>query len=205
MLAQNASQASSTLGKSNSEVRKRKRDVLSCLDCRKRKLKCDRGFPACSRCVKGGVAASCTYKSFHGASNGLQDELDASPDEDARAQKRARGPFDSRLNELAQEVVPPGNFVHSTSAFSAQLGVIKSLESRLATVERMLSQDSPSENFRPQGSGVLASKVERHGLGQPETHIFKGRGIRTQFYGPSNPTSLLAHVSSRPNWVVPEE
>jgi hypothetical protein len=207
MLAQNASQASSTPERSNTEDRKRKRDVLSCLDCRRRKLKCDRGFPACSRCVKGGVAALCTYNSFHGATDGQQDELDASADEDARPQKKARGHLGMRLNELAREVGPPGNFMHSASALSAQSNVIKSLESRLATLEKVLSQTSTSEIFRPEGAHAVTTpipKSEPHRAGKAETHLFKGRGLRTQFYGPSNATSLLAHVISRPNCSCPK-
>ena len=206
MLAQNASQASSTPEKPNTEDRKRKRDVLSCLDCRRRKLKCDRGFPACSRCVKGSVAALCTYKSFHGATGGQQDELDVSADEDGRPQQKARGHFGVGLNELAREVGSPGNFMHSASALSAQSNVIKSLESRLATLEKVLSQTSTSKIFRPEGAHAVTTpipKSEPHGTGEAETHRFKGRGLRTQFYGPSNATSLLAHVISCPTCSCP--
>src|ERR1700755_3574115 len=41
--------------------RKRRRKVLSCYDCRRRKLQCDRGMPACGRCTKAGQAATCIY------------------------------------------------------------------------------------------------------------------------------------------------
>jgi hypothetical protein len=198
MLAQNGSQPSSTPEKSNTEDRKRKRDVLSCLDCRRRKLKCDRGFPACGRCVKGGIAASCTYKSLNGTGDGQQDEMDASADEDGRAQKRARGLFDARLNEMAtRELVPTRNFVQSNSAPLAQSNAIKSLESRLASLEKLLSQTTTSEDFRKEGTSAVTTLVPKSEPREPETQIFKGRGVRTQFYGPSNATSLLAHVSGQ--------
>lgn len=202
MLAQSASQPSSTPEKSHTEDRKRKRDVLSCLDCRRRKLKCDRCYPACSRCVKGGVAASCTYKGFHEDNDGNLDESDG------RIQKRARGPFDApppnRPASVGREIVP-GDFMHSASIFSTQSRIIKSLENRLATLESMLTQPSTIENLRLEGPHSIAtmSKLETRGARGPETHLFKGRGVRTQFYGPSNPTSLLAHVRhlSCPSWV----
>lgn len=41
--------------------RKRRRKVLSCYDCRRRKLQCDRVMPACGRCVKAGQESSCVY------------------------------------------------------------------------------------------------------------------------------------------------
>ena len=200
MLAQNASQASSSPDKPHFEDRKRKRDVLSCLDCRRRKLKCDRGFPACSRCVKGGVAASCTYKSFSSAIDGQQDELTASADEDGRPQK-TRGHFGARLNELARDIGPPGNVMHSTSTLSAQPAIMRSFESRLATLEKLLSQTSTSEMLRPEGVRAVITPVpksELNAAGEGETHFFKGKGVKTQFYGPSNATSLLAHVSADP-------
>ena len=157
--------------------------------------------------MKGGVAALCTYKSFHSATDDQQDELDASADEDGKPQKKARGHFGVRLNELAREVGPPGNFMHSASALSAQSNVIKSLESRLATLEKVLSQTSTSEIFRPEGAHAVTTlipKSEPHGPGEVETHLFKGGGLRTQFYGPSNATSLLAHVISRPTRSCPK-
>lgn len=40
---------------------KRKRKALSCFDCRRRKLKCDREYPTCSRCQKAGQADTCSY------------------------------------------------------------------------------------------------------------------------------------------------
>lgn len=41
--------------------RKRRRKVLSCYDCRRRKLQCDRVLPACGRCTKTGRASNCLY------------------------------------------------------------------------------------------------------------------------------------------------
>jgi hypothetical protein len=198
MQAQNTPQASSTPVKPNTEERKRKRDVLSCVDCRRRKLKCDRGYPACSRCVKGGIAAACTYQSFQGGSNGHDDDLDVSLEEDGPPQKRPRGPFSSRLTELVGEIRPPTNFLQSKSSLSNESGVVRSLESRLAALERLLSHDSASEGFSPAESRRFIPATTRRRCDEPESHIFKGKGLSTQFYGPSNPTTLLAHVGPLP-------
>lgn len=50
-----------SLGDSDHHPRKRQRVRLSCLECRRRKLSCDRGFP-CERCVKSGTPDLCTYE-----------------------------------------------------------------------------------------------------------------------------------------------
>ena len=40
---------------------KRKRAVLSCLVCKRRKVKCDKNTPICSRCSEGGLDEQCSY------------------------------------------------------------------------------------------------------------------------------------------------
>ncbi|KGQ04484.1 Oleate activated transcription factor 3 [Beauveria bassiana D1-5] len=45
-------------------TKKRRRPPLSCEQCRRRKIKCDRSFP-CNHCSKSGGAASCTYAPTH--------------------------------------------------------------------------------------------------------------------------------------------
>jgi hypothetical protein len=200
MITQSASRASSTAEISPADNRKRKRDVLSCLDCRRRKLRCDRNQPACGRCVKGGSANSCTYKNFRGSADGNHDEQDASAEEDIRAPKRSRGLQDGHpTNDSAsinREAVP-GYYSLSSTAFSSQSNIIKSLEHRLAALESVLSQTRTTGNFQVEGSRSAAARASRpdaRRVVEEETHLFKGKGVQTQFYGPSNPTSLLAHV-----------
>ncbi|KAL1898711.1 hypothetical protein Cpir12675_001818 [Ceratocystis pirilliformis] len=52
-------------GDDSSRPRKRQRVRLSCLECRRRKLSCDRGFP-CQRCTKSGTPERCQYESQDG-------------------------------------------------------------------------------------------------------------------------------------------
>ncbi|KAL2219687.1 hypothetical protein M432DRAFT_545856 [Thermoascus aurantiacus ATCC 26904] len=42
-------------------ARKRRRPALSCAQCRNRKVKCDRKFPSCDRCIRIGQAHACSY------------------------------------------------------------------------------------------------------------------------------------------------
>ncbi|KAF1991251.1 hypothetical protein K402DRAFT_369206 [Aulographum hederae CBS 113979] len=45
---------------SSAPPRRRRRNILSCLECRKRKQKCDRGHP-CLQCVARGTDSTCSY------------------------------------------------------------------------------------------------------------------------------------------------
>lgn len=47
---------------SEPRTRKRRRRTVACLQCRSRKLKCDREYPTCSRCLKGKNPGECTYE-----------------------------------------------------------------------------------------------------------------------------------------------
>ncbi|KAL4926887.1 putative C6 transcription factor [Aspergillus undulatus] len=43
-------------------VRKRRRRTIACSQCRSRKLKCDREYPTCGRCLKSKVPIKCSYE-----------------------------------------------------------------------------------------------------------------------------------------------
>ncbi|KAE8312390.1 hypothetical protein BDV41DRAFT_304806 [Aspergillus transmontanensis] len=43
-------------------VRKRRRRTMACVQCRSRKLRCDRKLPMCSRCESSKTAINCTYE-----------------------------------------------------------------------------------------------------------------------------------------------
>ncbi|KAF4211167.1 hypothetical protein CNMCM8980_002617 [Aspergillus fumigatiaffinis] len=43
-------------------VRKRRRRTMACTQCRSRKLRCDREYPTCGRCLKSKTPTKCTYE-----------------------------------------------------------------------------------------------------------------------------------------------
>ncbi|KAL4879642.1 putative C6 transcription factor [Aspergillus karnatakaensis] len=43
-------------------VRKRRRRTIACAQCRSRKLKCDREYPTCGRCLKSKAPTKCSYE-----------------------------------------------------------------------------------------------------------------------------------------------
>ncbi|KAI0125553.1 fungal-specific transcription factor domain-containing protein [Xylariales sp. AK1849] len=63
-------------------VRRRNRVPLSCLPCRTRKLKCNRGSPSCDNCVKRGDTQSCVYATPSSRKKNLNSAgANASPDD----------------------------------------------------------------------------------------------------------------------------
>ncbi|RVX70350.1 hypothetical protein B0A52_05849 [Exophiala mesophila] len=78
------------------KVNKRNRQPLSCVPCRAKKLKCDRGHP-CETCVKKGDAAHCTYGRA-AAPGPRHDLIDASSNN--KIQERLR-----HLEELVLQMV----------------------------------------------------------------------------------------------------
>lgn len=63
-----------------SEATKRRRVPISCLNCRRRKVKCDKIKPICGGCVRNGVADSCEYLDPHWINNDDNNKKDVPKD-----------------------------------------------------------------------------------------------------------------------------
>ena len=189
----------------HSSERKRRRKALSCYDCRRRKLRCDRELPSCSRCRKGGQADSCIYEAVPLDSKDLGD-----------VQKPVAGLESSatRLFIPTQPTSPPPTEPinvpgkpfpdASSSKLVLQARRIAQLESRLARLEA----SQPSATWQGLGgvtsvaktsdkkdaTGPSSSLTSPRESTQPETILFRGKNYKTQYYGGTNPTSLVAHV-----------
>lgn len=55
--------------------RQRKRVPIACLNCKKRKVKCDKGRPSCGGCIRNGVAELCEYLEPSWANNNSNNSL----------------------------------------------------------------------------------------------------------------------------------
>jgi hypothetical protein len=169
---------------------RRKRKVLSCHDCRRRKLRCDRRYPSCSRCQKAGKAASCSY-----------DERSV-----PTAQTDTNNPISPQHNKAAGHIpLEWSSFNPGSRALQlARLG--ERHDMRNAPLEAhqtsgtwqhigAVSPGTRPVDQRPavmvDNKDVLASSYE---ILRTETVIFRGGNFKTQYYGGSNPTSIIAHV-----------
>ena len=97
---------------------KRPRPVVSCLSCRRMKLKCDRRLP-CERCIKAGRSSTCAYAPGQEPSiNGMNNEV-----------------FDQRQRTAASASV-------SSSVFS--FARFEELQARVMQLERALQAQNQS-------------------------------------------------------------
>ncbi|KAF1953148.1 hypothetical protein CC80DRAFT_150507 [Byssothecium circinans] len=171
-----------------SSKKRKQRAILSCVICRKRKLKCDRELP-CNRCINGAIAGQCAY------GNDLHFGEDESTDthELKRQRKdsnRPRYTSPTQVNQQ-QKTIPdrPGDPLH-TSEESSQ-NAVKRLEQRVATLEILLDslQSKDDDHAQP----IVASEPAVEDNFTVSAGLFKGRNYRTFYYGPTNPMLVVAH------------
>jgi hypothetical protein len=107
---------------------KRPRPVISCLECRRKKLKCDRTQP-CQQCLKVGRPGRCQYQP------GSEPEADATDSGSATAKRhQTRSPSNQHGHEFLSRV--NGFSVEPTQ--QAKTGIIEDLQERVARLEKAL-------------------------------------------------------------------
>ena len=168
---------------------KRRRIALACLDCRRRKLKCDRIYPACSRCQKAGHPDTCTYDP-----NAI-DSLNERPYMDF-----ARGNRDSESHSNALRRHPDPNYFGNHQPLDTDYGLITGmqshidqLESRIIGLERAVNLDQQRAEPPNPKTQYGSPKSRRE---DKEFMTFRGKNYKTAFYGATHDTSTFNHVSS---------
>lgn len=190
-------------GSGQPPARKRQRVRLSCLECRRRKLSCDRGFP-CERCIKSGTPDRCSYESRNGevvnASSGV-------PPPFAQLDSRRFGGVDG----------PTGLSPRDSDFARLDHDRIRRLELEIAQLKSQLTRPGVA-SF--DGSTVAATnspatqKDETHGEPDPsirevhesidatnmsgekgELRFFRGKGFRTRYFGPHNASMAFVELT----------
>lgn len=159
--------------------RKRRRKVLSCTDCRRRKVQCDRALPACGRCTKAGKASVCIY------------EEDPPP-----ALSGSNGSMSGSVALLSNDGTRP-----------VQLPVTISRDAWDDMLSRLLHQERTIERLRdgmptsqPDVAALVATANHSKSIppgntqGFKESMQFRGKSFKTQFHGPTDPLSSMSHV-----------
>ncbi|KAK4543130.1 hypothetical protein LTR36_005907 [Oleoguttula mirabilis] len=163
--------------------RKRRRKVLSCYDCRRRKLQCDRAMPACGRCTKAGQASNCLY--IDDATEGPARESDG------------REPFDAHISRPIQQAPTP--LGDTLARLEYQDRRIKQLEAALAHTGHTQAMD-PAHRLRasklPLTPESVVGAAEQIGasMNDRETMVLRGKSFKTQFHGTTHPGALIAHI-----------
>lgn len=160
--------------------RKRRRKVLSCLTCRRRKLKCGREYPVCIRCRNSACADSCTYE-VSPASRGLTGKDSHLAEEYQSSLPKATGSasFQGRAYRPLSDDRP-----HSKATIKETIA--DSINSRLRRLEEVsgLVGEEPGvlEKSSPFAKNVL----------------LRGKALKTRYYGASSPANILGHVRLAP-------
>lgn len=180
---------------------KRKRKTLSCYECRRRKLKCDREEPSCSRCRKAGQPELCSY--VYDVSS-----LSAKPPSSNTPGLLPLSSSVSQQLDPSPHGVPPRNHFARSSAprLAPQFLDISGKEYAPSTLQaaqnqgtwQLLGHVSMATNGAEARPAISADTTDVAAGSQDsipkETVIFRGENFRTQYYGGSNPTSSIAHV-----------
>jgi hypothetical protein len=205
--------------------RKRRRPALSCVECRRRKIKCDRNNP-CTQCTQS-KSASCTYKdgypghaSGHAAkANSLTTSSVPAQSNDYLGSSGLIVPFvpeestvenNAKLHGSTPRTVPLFNDSHSnsTTLYSPSAGSpeehqseqnVQILFDRVSKLEQNLNTVSPG-NLDP--SWTSFSAVENHSFFGQSTRVpvpeLRGSVSKTRLFGQSHWMSSFEHVSDNP-------
>jgi hypothetical protein len=177
----------------SSRKQRRQRAILSCNDCRRRKLKCDRLSP-CNRCSKGGIADLCAYGLEAHTSGGSE-----GPQEGPRKKRRTQS-SQSRQCTIEEHPVPSDS---ESDAFNE----VGTMEPRLADQAKLsplehdnlgLRQQGLDEEQEPRDQGRFLAKspdLKTTNCSTTVMGMLKGRSFGTHYYGPSSSMSVVAHVS----------
>ena len=180
---------------------KRPRPIKSCLQCRKKKLKCSRELP-CDQCTKIGNHEKCAYSEYAQDStrrpNQLRDSSIPATDGNSRKQRRI-----AASDHDQQRASSPGRdqISGTMDLTSAPVGVVEDLQARVANLEQVLSLSST--HLADGGSSLTLSKhtalVNINGVGSVSTKgLIDNQKSTTRFYGQNQKNALLLHVSSAP-------
>lgn len=182
---------------------KRRRLALSCVACRRRKVKCDRTFPTCTRCQRGNV--SCDYVSYTGKSDetiptpGSEGSSNAHREQSVNSWTEDANIWHSRskqhANARAQPEAEPT--MHNTSSTGRpSTRSLLELQERVLELETYVraagSRPVSSEKYLGMGHPIFPGSSPNQGSGQDhERALLRGKGFKTQYFGPSHPAGIL--------------
>ncbi|KEF59913.1 uncharacterized protein A1O9_04761 [Exophiala aquamarina CBS 119918] len=194
---------------------KRRRLALSCVACRRRKVKCDRTFPTCNRCQKGNVA--CDYVAYTGKSDepahtpGSEGSSNAqrarevsvsSWAEDANTwQARAKLHSNTRSQPEASASITTPSFANRPP--NQKLLELQERVFELETYVRAAgSRPVSSEKYLGMGHpiGPGASQGKR-AFQEHERALLRGKSFKTQYFGPSHPAGILLQYEELSSFV----
>lgn len=179
--------------------RKRQRVRLSCLECRRRKLSCDREFP-CSRCLQSGTPDRCEYETRAGLAPANRLGFSQNP------------LFDTRLS------LPPGVAAGADSLLYRKDALrehdrIRKLELEVAQLKNIIAKQvsldgstevdnsqthhQKPEPRQPEVEPNLPSFIQYQQdlCDKEELRFFRGKEFKTRYFGPHSTYHAFAELT----------
>ena len=181
---------------------KRRRLALSCVDCRRRKVKCGRETPACVRCTRGGYGDKCLYVAYDDKSNALPTPTDDSPEhrregsengytwteEPETWQGRPSKAAHESLDRITAQSVPQKRYAAQRSIEELRERVVELETYVRAAGTRPVSSQQYLGLGHPGGPGTASFTDAMH---EYDRSLLRGKSFKTQYFGPSHAASLL--------------
>jgi hypothetical protein len=133
---------------------KRPRPVISCLECRRKKLKCSRTYP-CAQCVKIGRPGRCEFQA------GQEPEANenwAGPSNAPVKKRRLQSPMLTNGTSPAQNVAQAAKIAPTAPA---KAGIIEDLQARIARLEALVLNQHSMQVAPQDSAGSLPSNSDR--------------------------------------------
>ncbi|KAJ2894002.1 C6 zinc finger domain-containing protein [Zalerion maritima] len=198
---------------SQNPPRKRQRVRLSCLECRRRKLSCDRAFP-CERCVKSGTPDQCSYESKPGPPGTVKAGIPQATFTHAYDSRRSMSVHSPSGLGSGLDGLPKGADIGlmRTSGpedrirrLEVELAQVKSMLGKIATSDSSTTIQSPDDptvkpdikdpaKDQPLPREVVLNLLEPGRDKMQELRFFRGKEFRTRYFGPHNACMAFSEV-----------
>lgn len=179
--------------------RKRQRVRLSCLECRRRKLSCDREFP-CSRCLQSGTPDRCEYETRPGLAPpnklGVGLAPTALPGLDVRLSLPSSGGESPFIRRDSRET----DRIRRLELEVAQLKGL--LSKQVASLDGSTVNDHSPPVHRPEvendpipTTNPLFQPTQDPFADKEELRFFRGKEFKTRYFGPRSAFLAFSEVA----------
>lgn len=195
----------------SSRIRKRPRPILSCLACRRKKLKCDRTNP-CNQCTKSGRRAHCVFASddHYGGTGRLRDPGSGSSHPVSGTELDDADREEECNHEKKHAMHDQGTFIASppsapvtrptTQSPNSSGGILESIQERLSNLERALFKSGNPISLQDIAPETSVNAIETgNRFDRKHTAFVKIRGTQSRCYGQTSKVELGHHVGPPPS------
>lgn len=167
--------------------RQRQRLRLSCWECRRRKLSCDRGYP-CKRCMKSGTPNRCVYEPRQALSPKISAGRLASDDRLPLLNSQDSSRDSDRFQKLEREMSALKHLLRE------RIGGDRSTSTN-TTIDHVPSPGRADARELNIEESTLPALLQSHGGSTNELRFFRGKEFRTRHFGPHDACMAFSELT----------